>query len=124
MIGSSKHSQADLRFRIAMRVEDQLPGALSEYREFQAPAHLADRFLCFWTQTIVGSQGTYEHRVLPDACIDIVLINDEPPLVVGPWNVSFVARLAVGTSITAARLHPHRAPCLLSLPASALLHPA
>jgi hypothetical protein len=65
-------SKADLTFRIAMRVEDQPPGALSEYREFLAPAQLADRFLCFWTQTIVGSQGTYEHRVLPDACIDIV----------------------------------------------------
>jgi hypothetical protein len=41
-----------------------------------------------------------EHRVLPDGCIDIVFINDEPPIVVGPWTVSFVARLAPGSSIT------------------------
>jgi AraC-like DNA-binding protein len=60
--------------------------------------------------------------VLPDTCIDIVLINDEPPMVVGPWNVSFMARLAVGTSITGARLHPGRASCLLGMPASELLN--
>jgi AraC-like DNA-binding protein len=105
-----------------MRVADTLSGARSEYREFLAPPRLADRFLCFWTQTIVGSHGVYEHRVLPDACIDIVLINDEPPVVVGPWNVSFVARLAVGTNVTGARLHPGRAPCLLGVPASELLN--
>jgi AraC-like DNA-binding protein len=107
-----------------MRFEAQPASPFSEYREFPAPAPLADRFLCFWTQTIVGSQGAYEHRVLPDACIDIVLIHDQPPMVVGPWNVAFVARLAAGTSITGARLHPGRASCLLGIPASELLNQA
>jgi len=119
---SSKHHQAHLRFRIAMRVADTPPGARSEYWEFPAPPRLADRFLCFWTQTIVGSHGVYEHRVLPDACIDIVLINDEPPVVVGPWDTSFVARLTVGTHVTGARLHPGRAPSLLGIPSSELLN--
>ena len=105
-----------------MRAADNLPGARSEYKEFPVPPRLADRFLCFWTQTIVGSHGVYEHRVLPDACIDIVLINDKPPVVVGPWNVSFVARLAVGTNVTGARLHPGRAPSLLGIPAAELLN--
>ena len=107
-----------------MNLEDQPPKILSEYREFIAPARLASRFLCFWTQRIIGTQGTYEHRVLPDACIDIVLINDEPPMVFGPWTVPFVARLAVGTIITGARLHPGRASCLLGMPASELLNQA
>jgi AraC-like DNA-binding protein len=107
-----------------MRVDDQPPTTLSEYTEFPAPPPLADRFLCFWTQTIVGSQGAYEHRVLPDACIDIVLINDEHPIVVGPWTVPFVARLAAGTSITGARLRPGRASWLLGMPASELLNQA
>jgi AraC-like DNA-binding protein len=97
---------------------------LSEYSEFIAPARLASCFLCFWTQTIIGTQGTYEHRVLPDACIDIVLVNDEPPMVFGPWTVPFVARLAVGTIITGARLHPGRASRVLGMPASELLNQA
>jgi len=62
--------------------------------------------------------------VLPDACVDIVFINNEPPMVFGPWTVPFVARLAAGTSITGARLHPGRASCLLGMPASELLNQA
>jgi AraC-like DNA-binding protein len=96
--------------------------AISEYREFTPPAVLADRCLCFWTQNIVGSHGIYEQRVLPDACIDIVLIDHKPPIVVGPWDVPFVTRLAVGTSIIGARLHPGRASSLLGFPASELLN--
>lgn len=105
-----------------MSLDDQRVKPRSEYREFLPPAPLAAHFLCFWSQTIIGAEGAYEHRVLPDGCIDIVLINDEPPTVVGPWTVSFVARLAVGTSITGARLHPGRASSLLGMPASELLN--
>src|SRR5262249_5552962 len=104
-----------------MSLDDQ-PNLLSEYREFIAPAQLSTSFLCFWNQTIIGSQGVYDHRVLPDGCIDIVFINDEPPVVVGLCNVSFVARLASGTSITGARLHLGRTSCLLFIPASELLN--
>jgi AraC-like DNA-binding protein len=107
-----------------MGFDAQQPRPFSEYREFPPPAPLADRFRCFWTQTIIGSRGAYEHRVLPDGCIDIVLTHDDPPMVFGPWNVALVARLAVGTSITGARLHPGRASCLLSIPASELLNQA
>src|SRR5215475_12208644 len=110
-----------LHCRTAMSLDDQRK-PLSEYREFIAPALLSTSFLCFWNQTIIGSQGVYEHRVLPDGCIDIVFINDEPPIVVGPWTVSFVARLAARTRITGARLHPGRASCLLGIPASELLN--
>jgi AraC-like DNA-binding protein len=105
-----------------MSLDDQPAKPRSEYREFLPPAPLAAYFLCFWSQTIVGLQGNYEHRVLPDGCIDIVFINDETPMAVGPWTVSFVARLAVGTSITGARLHPGRASSLLGMPASELLN--
>ena len=105
-----------------MRADDHRPLTRSEYAEFRVPASLADRFLCFWTQTIVGPEGVYEHRVLPDACIDIVLVHGRPPMVIGPWDVPFVAQLAVGTSITGARLHPGRASCLLGMPASELLN--
>ena len=85
---------------------------------------MAASFLCFWTQTIVGSQGAFKHRVLPDGCVDVVFINDEPPKVFGPWTIPFVAQLAVGTSVTGARLRPGRASCLLGMPASELLNQA
>ena len=107
-----------------MRVENQPHEPVSEYAEFRPPAALADQFVCFWTQTIVGSKGRYEHRVLPDGCIDIVLINDQEPIVVGPWTVPMLARFAVGTSITGARLRPGCAPCLVGIPASELLNKA
>jgi AraC-like DNA-binding protein len=105
-----------------MNPVDQVPRTLAEYREFLPPAALADHFLCFWTQTISGSQGVYEHRVLPDACIDIVLVNDEPPVVVGPWTVPLLAQLPAGSRVTGARLHPGRASSLLGMPASELLN--
>jgi AraC-like DNA-binding protein len=118
------HGQKALQFGIAMSAKKQPAKALSEYTEFNAPAPLAAHFLCFWTQTITGTQGAYEHRVLPDGCLDIVLINDEPAVVVGPWTVPFVARLAAGTIVTGARLHPGRASWLLGMPASELLNQA
>ncbi len=107
-----------------MSLRDQPANPGSEYREFLSPAPLSARFVCLWTQTIIGSRGVYEHRVLPDACVDIVFINDEPATVFGPWTVPFVSRLAAGTTITGARFHPGCAPCLLGMPVSELLNQA
>jgi AraC-like DNA-binding protein len=60
--------------------------------------------------------------VLPDACIDIVFINNDAPVVVGPWTESFIAEFSAGTSIVGVRFHPGRAPSLLGVPAQALLN--
>jgi AraC-like DNA-binding protein len=95
--------------------------AFSQYREFPVPASLGNFFFCIWKQVIIGS-GEYAQRVLPDACIDIVFINDDPPLVVGPWTDPFLVRLPAGTSIVGARLHPGRAPAILGIPAAELLN--
>jgi AraC-like DNA-binding protein len=104
-----------------MNLEAHQRTALSDYREFPVPTRLADYFLCLWTQAIVGSRE-YAHRVLPDACVDIVFVNDDPPVVVGPWTEPFVVRLAAGTKIVGARLHPGHAPGLLGMPAAELLN--
>ncbi|HEX4170058.1 MAG TPA: helix-turn-helix domain-containing protein [Bryobacteraceae bacterium] len=93
-----------------------------EYCEFSVPPLLASHFLCLWTQTAGGKVGEYTHRVLPDACIDIVFMNDDPPVVVGPRTESFMVRLPAGTSIIGARLYPGRAPSLLGLPAAEILN--
>jgi len=95
--------------------------AVSDYREFPVPARLADHFLCFWTQVILSSRE-YAHRVLPDGCIDIVFINDEGPIVVGPWTDPFTATFAAGTTIVGVRLRPGYAPCVLGIPAAELLN--
>ena len=100
----------------------RLGNAVSDYREFLPTLPLAGYLLCLWTQTVTGSRDEFEQRVLPDGCVDIVLINDEAPIVVGPWTEPFVARLAPGTIIVGARCHPGLAPGLLRLPASALLN--
>ncbi|MGC2447724.1 MAG: DUF6597 domain-containing transcriptional factor [Candidatus Sulfotelmatobacter sp.] len=75
-----------------------MTGAASEYREYAPPQSLADHFLCFGTQSITGSQSEYRHCVLPDGCIDIVFINDDAPVVVGPWVKPFIAPLPVATA--------------------------
>src|SRR5215472_9105773 len=104
-----------------MKVDARPRHVFSEYREFPAPPSLANHFLCFWKQEIVGS-GEYAHRVLPDACMDIVFINDAPPVVVGPWTDPFVARFPAGTKIVGARLLPGLAPSVLGIPATELLN--
>jgi hypothetical protein len=95
---------------------------VSDYREFPAPLPLTEYLVCLWTQTIASSSSQFAQRVLPDGCVDIVNINDETPMVIGPWTEPFVARLAPGTTITGARCRAGLAQSLLGLPASALLN--
>lgn len=104
-----------------MNVHAHQRPSTSEYREFPVPASLADHFLCLWTQAIFGSPE-YSHQVLPDGCVDIVFIDDEPPIVVGPWTSPFTATFASGTQITGARLSPGHAFGVLGIPASELLN--
>jgi AraC-like DNA-binding protein len=105
-----------------MNRDTPVDSAISDYREFPPPSPLASYLLCLWTQRIVGSRREFAQRVLPDGCVDIVLINDEAPLAIGPWTEPFVKHLAPGTMIVGARFHPGCAPALLALPASALLN--
>jgi AraC-like DNA-binding protein len=95
---------------------------ISVYREFTPPSSLKENVLCIWTQTIANSRRSHSHLVLPDACVDIVFINNDAPVVVGPWTESFVADLAAGTTIVGVRFHPGRAPSLLGVPADTLLN--
>lgn len=95
--------------------------AYSVYRESAPPDRLARHICCFWTQLILGS-GECIHRVLPDACVDIIYVNDAPPLVVGPATTPFLARLQAGTKIFGARFRPGRAANVLGVPAMELLN--
>ena len=104
-----------------MNHRTNIKAAWSEYREYSPPLALAEHLLCFWTQSITGC-GVYAQRVLPDGCIDIIFINNEAPIVVGPWSKPFIAQLPVDTEIVGARWHPGRAPALFGVPAAELLN--
>ena len=53
--------------------------SVSSYREFAPSVLLRQDVICLWAQSISGSAGEYAQRVLPDGCIDIVLINKQEP---------------------------------------------
>jgi AraC-like DNA-binding protein len=95
---------------------------VSEYREYLPPIVLREHVLCFWTQSIQCPDTVYAHRVLPDACLDLVFFQGQPPAVIGPWTESFIAPLSPGTRITGVRFHPGKAAAILGLPASALIN--
>lgn len=103
-----------------MLCEEDHGGIVSDYREFRPPSALGEHLLCFWTQTI-GSRVEFAQRVLPDCCVDIILMN-EIPMIVGPWTESFVAHLGPGTNIIGARCQPGLVPSVIGIPASELLN--
>ena len=113
------HGSEQQRFVMIQELKGE---PVSDYREFPPPVALAKHLVCLWAQTIMGSKVAYSQSVFPDGCVDLVVINDEPPTVVGPWTQPFVARLAPGTMIVGARFRPGHAPSLLGLSASTLLN--
>lgn len=103
------------------RTADKDP-IVSDYREFRPPVALQQHVLCLWAQSIVGAPGEHAHRVLPDACVDVVFINHDAPMVVGPWAEPFTAHFPSGTKVVGVRFHPGRASGVLGLPASSLFN--
>jgi AraC-like DNA-binding protein len=111
--------ESQMRRDVGTTMNEKSPH-VSEYREYLPPVALHEHVLCFWTQSIQRSDAVYAHRVLPDACLDLVFFQGQPPAVIGPWTESFIAQLAPGTRITGVRFHPGRAAAILGLPASEL----
>lgn len=94
----------------------------SKYREFPPPHSLSNRLVCVWTQSIKGSEGEYSHAVLPDGCVDIVLIGSAAPVVAGPANERIVVNLQAGSNIIGFRFRPGWATSSLGAPVSTLLN--
>jgi AraC-like DNA-binding protein len=116
-IAPLKNTEATTAYR-----ETHAGDAISKYREYPVSSPLNDHLMCLWRQSITGSGNPYAHRVLPDGCVDIVFIDDERPLVVGPYVGCLIARLPPGATVVGARFHPGRASGLLGHPASTLLN--
>ena len=93
----------------------------SRYREFAPPPALARALVCSWTQIIGDGPSSYAQRVLPDGCVDLVWLGDQPPSAVGPSTAPFVARLRPRTEVVGIRFRPGWAPSIIGAPASELL---
>ena len=102
-----------------MSCQDEPRATISEYREFRPPEHLAGSVLCTWTQ--VTALAPRSQLVLPDCCVDVLLMNGVP-MVAGPWTRPYTADLPAGTTIVGVRCRPGFASQMLGFPASELLN--
>ena len=79
---------------------------ISDYREFAPSVALARQLVCLWTQRIGDAASPYVHRVLPDACADVVWIGEAAPVAAGPATRTVMLSLPPGTLIVGARFRP------------------
>jgi AraC-like DNA-binding protein len=91
----------------------------SDYRELPPPRRLAPFVECLWTQTISEGDGVYVQPVLPDACIDLVALDDELR-VAGPNTTAGHVHLLPNARTVGVRFRPGAAPALLGASASEL----
>lgn len=83
------------------------------YQPVASPAGL-DRYLaCSWTAAPTGS-----HRLVPDACIDVVWVSNGALWVCGPETTAWTFELAPGTSAVGVRFLPGVGAALLGVPAT------
>jgi len=83
------------------------------YRPVASPATL-DRYLaCSWTAVPTG-----RHRLVPDACIELLWISNGAIWVCGPETAAWNFELPVGTTAAGVRFLPGVAPSLLGVSAS------
>jgi AraC-like DNA-binding protein len=119
------------------------PGSENWYAEVAPPPPLADSVLSLWEMRIPSLPGPTRVRILPNACVDIVLYASEPSrgegaaaivapphrsYVVGSTLRSFIVQSVGWRHVLGASLRPEGVQPLLGLPAAvigesvALLH--
>jgi hypothetical protein len=75
----------------------------SHYFELSPRRSLGPYVVCNWEHIFEGD-CTHSFKVLPDGCLDIILVGDKPPLVVGPNLKASVATFEGPTEIIGIRL--------------------
>jgi AraC-like DNA-binding protein len=91
----------------------------SDYRE-RAPVGALDRHVaCVWVQRIGPGTAPMVHRIVPDACVDIIWLGGGLH-VAGPDTGPVLAPLAPGSLLVGIRFRPGLAPTMLGLPAAEL----
>lgn len=92
---------------------------VSTYREVAPPDALRDRLVCLWASRVEGV-AAHVQPVLPDACMDVIWVNDGEPHVAGPATRAFVSTVPPGTVVVGARFRPGAWAGVLGVDASEL----
>jgi AraC-like DNA-binding protein len=95
------------------------PQPATTYREVAPPDALRDHLVCLWASE-VGGVADHAQPVLPDACMDILWVNDREPMVAGPATRAFVSTAPPGTIVVGARFRPGASAGVLGVDASEL----
>lgn len=95
----------------------RLPAAT--YREVAPPDTVRGHLVCLWASE-VGGAVDHAQPVLPDACTDILWVNDREPMVAGPATRAFVSTAPPGTIVVGARFRPGASAGVLGVDASEL----
>ena len=61
--------------------------------------------ICLWRHSFVG-QGPLHHQILPDGCVDIVIVGESRPMVVGPDTKAALVSFEGPTEVLGIRLMP------------------
>lgn len=85
------------------------------YREFQPPPDTRAHVVCMWEQIVGAESAAPRQDVLPDACVDLVWIDDRPPYVAGPATRPVTVDLVPGARLRGVRLRPGMASAILHL---------
>jgi AraC-like DNA-binding protein len=85
----------------------------AHYREH--PLHPALRGLveAAWSVSLGSGEAPTEHRVLPDGCMDIVVVPGAEPVIVGPATRPAFSAMRAGETVHGLRFRPGAAPFLL-----------
>jgi AraC-like DNA-binding protein len=90
------------------------------YREDAPPPALRDSLVCLWSHESAPDGVEVAQPVLPDACVDILWVDDAEPVVAGPATRALIARVAPGTQVVGARFRPGWCAGVLGVDASEL----
>lgn len=90
----------------------------STYREDAPPAAVRESLVCVWSSQ--SGEVEVAQPVLPDACVDILWVNDREPMVAGPATRAMIARVPPGTRTVGARFKPGWCAAVLGVDASEL----
>ena len=114
---------------------EEPPGREHWYAEVPPPAELADSVLSLWEMRIPSMPGVARVRIVPNACVDIVLYASEPSrgdgvaaivapphrsYVVGSTLRAFIVRSVGWRHVIGASLRPEGVQPLLGIPAAVI----
>jgi AraC-like DNA-binding protein len=92
------------------------------YRERLATAGVATHVACVWIQQVSAAAPVYEHRTVPNGCVEIsCVLSTGVVRVAGPQRGPVLELLAPGATVVGVRFRPGVASTMLGMPASELV---